>query len=765
MAKGLDVPGMRIAARVQEGPLGMNLFPHGDLMADSGVPVPVVVKSLRAASAVSSFGIQPGDTIESLNGRAPIELVTYQRFLGALREERPIEIVFAHHSAPVTPQPAPHAGKISRAAVRSPAATSPIKVRLDALQAEERRLAEELAALRARHQEKVEQVLGAEQAWLAEQETRAEGEAGAAEDLRQQLPAADTVAPAAAAVVPAEGVRIIAARPWAWERGGEVGSGALAPTEIEEDITRPARTPPRSVDETTGPKVLTAKVPERQGQRTMTARASAQKAVEAPSPSSASSSLDQAQSALAEGVLSPTEFKHIASVTAAAARLEAEHVTKSTGRTNEEVAATDEEGRKHIDWAPVSSPGTPEVGARRMPAASSSSPRRALNRSQSLQASPHGLDPSFAASAKASPSRAVIANYFDPSAREAADTARRMRWKSELLHFISAREGRGQGDGGGGGDGGQHGDNSDDALFEKRAEEAFNGGVQECQLTTLVGALETLYGAAPPTWAAQLEELRTAWEPDLPEGAIVLPGDVVDSGAGAVAGLVVAQRGANALAQLRAFYFVFNRQKLDHFAAKDGDTLPRGSAAAVLLRAYGIVGLTPKLCGVYRCAPTGWEAMAARVVAERPAAAAAGGKLTPAPAAQATTSTDAGAAGRLKQKHQDERWARMEKFRGDMRLHQEKLLENAIIKWRRENPSGTQWEDYLKSECSGNIKTDKSGNTVWIDSRARQLEHTFKAVRAHTPLHTIGEPPIPPETDDIEKQEKEFAALFPDGGF
>jgi len=756
---------MRIAARVQEGPLGLNLFPHGDLMADSatGVPVPVVVKSLRAASAVSSFGIQPGDTIESLNGRAPIELVTYQRFLGALREERPIEIVF-HHSAPVTPQTAPHAGKISRAAVRSPAATSPIKVRLDALQAEESRLADELAALRARHQEKVEEVLGAEQAWQAEQETRAEGEAGAAEDLRQQLPARDgtlanTVAPAAAAV-PVEGVRIIAARPWSRGGGacdsGEVGSGALAPT----------RTPPRSVDETTGPKVLTAKVPERQGQRTMTARAPAQKAVKAPSPSS---SLDQAQSALAEGVLSPTEFKHIASVTAAAARLEAEHVTKSTGRTNEEVAAADEEGRKHIDWAPVSSPGTPEVGARRMPAASSSSPRRALNRSQSLQASLHGLDASFAASTKASPSRAVIANYFDPSAREAADTARRMRWKSELLHFISAREGHGQGDGGGG-DGGQHGDSSDDALFEKRAEEAFNGGVQECQLTTLVGALETLYGAAPPTWAAQLEELRTAWEPDLPEGAIVLPGDVVDSGAGAGASLVVdniaAQRGANALAQLSAFYFVFNCQKLDHFAAKDGDTMPRGSAAAVLLRAYGIVGLTPKLCGVYRCAPTGWEAMAARrVVAERQAAAAAGGKLTPAPAAQATTSTDAGAAGRLKQKHQDERWARMEKFRGDMRLHQEKLLENAIIKWRRENPSGTQWEDYLKSECSGNIKTDKSGNTVWIDSRARQLEHTFKAVRAHTPLHTIGEPPIPPETDDIEKQEREFAALFPDGGF
>ena len=41
----------------------------------------------------------------------------------------------------------------------------------------------------------------------------------------------------------------------------------------------------------------------------------------------------------------------------------------------------------------------------------------------------------------------------------------------------------------------------------------------------------------------------------------------------------------------------------------------------------------------------------------------------------------------------------------------------------------------------------------------------FKAVRAHTPLHKIGEAPVPPETDDIDKQEREFAALFPGGGF
>ena len=220
-----------------------------------------------------------------------------------------------------------------------------------------------------------------------------------------------------------------------------------------------------------------------------------------------------------------------------------------------------------------------------------------------------------------------------------------------------------------------------------------------------------------------------------------------------------------ALQQLCAFYFIFNRSKLDpHNSGKgasgstgrdtngDGGTGGEAaggpaalSAAAVLLRHFGMTALTRKLFAAYGCAPTGWEAAVAGAEAAATSAVADGDTM--------------------RKRHADERQGRMAEFKAAMREYQQNLLENGIIAWRRAHPDGS-FADYLQTEHSGNIKIDPStGATVWVDPRAKHLEHVFACVRAHTPLHDVGVPPAPPELDDLDKQDDEFRALFPGGGF
>ena len=94
------------------------------------------------------------------------------------------------------------------------------------------------------------------------------------------------------------------------------------------------------------------------------------------------------------------------------------------------------------------------------------------------------------------------------------------------------------------------------------------------------------------------------------------------------------------------------------------------------------------------------------------------------------------------------------RFRARTREHQQNLLENGIIEWKRRHPDG-EFEQWLKSEMSGNIRFDDEGKVEWIDPRSGNLKFTFEKMRAFDPLHKIGEAPSPDDEDfDAEEEER-----------
>jgi hypothetical protein len=91
------------------------------------------------------------------------------------------------------------------------------------------------------------------------------------------------------------------------------------------------------------------------------------------------------------------------------------------------------------------------------------------------------------------------------------------------------------------------------------------------------------------------------------------------------------------------------------------------------------------------------------------------------------------------------------RFRAATREHQQRLLENGIIEWKRRHPD-SDFEEWLKSEMSGNIRFDKDGNVEWIDPRSGNLKFTFHKMRPFDPLNKIGDTPTPDDfaDDDLE---------------
>eukprot|EP00937_MAST-01D_sp_MAST-1D-sp2_P006778 g6778.t1 len=406
--------------------------------------------------------------------------------------------------------------------------------------------------------------------------------------------------------------------------------------------------------------------------------------------------LRAAQAALSRGALSPDEFEHIALVAAAAARVDQEHSDAAgSGKrhlTNEEVAADDDLCRAHIDWSPSTRPDpssprrlqfeSASDGRRAAAALSPPSAAGAVSQSSPAARGQQARDGEAASQSPSPAKRAVIANYFDPTTREAEDTARRRRWCTQLLEFMAGAGGKCA--------------QEDAEVRERHAAVAFQGGVADCQFAALLDALHLRFDAAPPGWEADLDAVPQAHGPLAAwneRQVMVVDGwlrAARENGRakGAVetaAARAAAEQFDRALAQLRAFYFVFKPDKLDRHGSprRGAGVYAAGTscrcAATVLLRHYGMRRLTPQLVDAYGSAPTGWEAAVAAL-----------------PSVRAGASPPAGARARAppethvaRQKHQDERLARMQSFRGDMRAYQELMLENAIIRWHRAHPGGT----------------------------------------------------------------------------